>query len=198
MVQAFAHPSSGVPRSWGVTEAAAGLNVLPDLSEEGLGLVCRQVEAVRRPGDVVVVSLHWGSNWGYDIPQSHRRFAHMLIDGAHVSIVHGHSSHHAKAIEVYNNRLILYGCGDFLNDYEGITGKEEFRGDLTLMYFATVDDRTGDLVQFMNASAVMLFVFSGSVQWKEAAVLGVSAIAGGLIGAKMLAIFRRISCASLS
>jgi uncharacterized membrane protein YfcA len=42
------------------------------------------------------------------------------------------------------------------------------------------------LASVMNASAVMLFVFSGSVQWKQAAVLGVSAIAGGLIGAKML------------
>ncbi|MGZ9080772.1 MAG: TSUP family transporter, partial [Rhodoplanes sp.] len=45
------------------------------------------------------------------------------------------------------------------------------------------------LASVMNASAVMLFVFSGSVQWKEAAVLGVSAIAGGLIGAKMLSHF---------
>jgi len=32
-------------------------------------------------------------------------------------------------------RLILYGCGDFLNDYEGIRGYEEYRGDLALMYF---------------------------------------------------------------
>jgi poly-gamma-glutamate capsule biosynthesis protein CapA/YwtB (metallophosphatase superfamily) len=38
-----------------------------------------------------------------------------------VSIVHGHSSHHAKAIEVHDGRLILYGY-DFLNDYEGIAG----------------------------------------------------------------------------
>ena len=42
-------------------------------------------------------------------------------------------------MEVYRNRLILYGCGDFLNDYEGIEGYEEFRGDLALMYFADVD-----------------------------------------------------------
>jgi poly-gamma-glutamate synthesis protein (capsule biosynthesis protein) len=56
-----------------------------------------------------------------------------------VDIIHGHSSHHIKAIEVYNGRLILYGCGDFLNDYEGIEGYEKFRGDLGLMYFADVD-----------------------------------------------------------
>jgi poly-gamma-glutamate synthesis protein (capsule biosynthesis protein) len=64
---------------------------------------------------------------------------HALIDKADVSVVHGHSSHHAKAIEVHRNRLILYGCGDFLNDYEGIKGYEEYRDDLALMYFADID-----------------------------------------------------------
>ena len=67
-----------------------------------------------------------------------------LIDQADVSIVHGHSSHHPKAIEVYRNRLILYGCGDFLNDYEGIRGYEEFRDDLGLMYFADISSSSGN------------------------------------------------------
>jgi poly-gamma-glutamate synthesis protein (capsule biosynthesis protein) len=49
-------------------------------------------------------------------------------------------------MEVYRNRLILFGCGDFLNDYEGIRGNEEFLDDLTLMYFAGVDPASADLV----------------------------------------------------
>ncbi|HSE89904.1 MAG TPA: hypothetical protein VLJ79_27080 [Candidatus Binatia bacterium] len=44
---------------------------------------------------------------------------------------------------MHKNRLILYGCGDFFNDYEGIGGYEDYRGDLGLMYFADVDPRTG-------------------------------------------------------
>ena len=47
---------------------------------------------------------------------------------------------------MYKNRLILYGCGDFFNDYEGIGGYEDYRGDLGLMYFADVDPRTGWLL----------------------------------------------------
>jgi len=39
---------------------------------------------------------------------------------------------------VYRNRLILYGCGDFIDDYEGIAGYEEFRDDLVLMYVASL------------------------------------------------------------
>jgi poly-gamma-glutamate synthesis protein (capsule biosynthesis protein) len=62
-----------------------------------------------------------------------------------VHIVHGHSSHHVKALEVYKDRLVLYGCGDLLNDYEGIAGEEQYRPDLALLYFASVDNSTGAL-----------------------------------------------------
>ena len=41
--------------------------------------------------------------------------------------------------------LILYGCGDFLNDYEGIRGHEEYRGDLVLMYFADIEPKTRNI-----------------------------------------------------
>jgi hypothetical protein len=66
------------------------------------------------------------------------------IDGG-VDVVHGHSSHHPRPIEVYRNRLILYGCGDFINDYEGILGHEEYLPELTLMYFPTFDAASGEL-----------------------------------------------------
>ena len=91
-----------------------------------------------KPDDLIVVSIHWGSNWGYEVPEEQRRFAHALIDRAGVSVIHGHSSHHPKAIEIYRDRLILHGCGDFLNDYEGIKGYEEDWDNLVLMYFADI------------------------------------------------------------
>ena len=103
-------------------------NLLPDFTDETVKTVADQVARVEQPGNLVIASIHWEPNWGYEISDEHRSFAHALIDQAHVSIVHGHSSHHPKAIEIYKNQLILYGCGDFLNDYEGIHGYEEFRG----------------------------------------------------------------------
>ncbi len=121
------------------------MNFLADLSATSAERVCREIEQARQPNDIVIVSLHWGPNWGYDIPDEQRRFSHDLIDRGGASVVHGHSSHHAKAIEFYRSRLVLYGCGDFLNDYEGIKGYEEYRGDLALMYFADVDPVSGDL-----------------------------------------------------
>ncbi len=145
LVLSFASVTSGAPRHWAAGPGTAGVNLLPSLSEATVNSIVEQLSEIRRPRDVVVVSIHWGPNWGYQTPKDQRRFAHALIEDAGVSVVHGHSSHHAKAIEVYKNRLVLYGCGDFLNDYEGIAGYEEFRGDLALMYFADVDPVDGRL-----------------------------------------------------
>jgi poly-gamma-glutamate synthesis protein (capsule biosynthesis protein) len=92
------------------------------------------------------MSIHWGGNWGYEVPGEQREFAHQLIDKAGIDVIHGHSSHHPKGIEVYRNKAIIYGCGDFINDYEGITGHESYRGDLSLMYFLDVDPASGSLL----------------------------------------------------
>ena len=137
--------SSGIPRSWAASPDRAGVNLIGDLSRRAATAIGRRLGAIRQPGDVVVASIHWGGNWGYAIPEAHVRFAHALIDEAKVDVVHGHSSHHPRAVEVYNGRLVLYGCGDFLNDYEGITGYEEFRDDLVLAYFPTVSAASGTL-----------------------------------------------------
>ena len=118
---------------------------MDDLSEATASQIAKGMRQFQRPGDLLVASIHWGGNWGYDIPLEQIVFAHRLIEEG-VSIVHGHSSHHVKAIEVFKGRLILYGCGDFLTDYEGISGYEDFRGDLALMYLVELDSRGGQLV----------------------------------------------------
>ena len=121
--------------------------MLPDLSQATVGAIGAAVKEVKRTGAVAVASLHWGGNWGYQVTQSQREFAHWLIDDAGIDMVHGHSSHHVKGIEVYGGKPILYGCGDFLTDYEGIGGHEEFRDDLVLMYFPAIDPATGLLLR---------------------------------------------------
>jgi poly-gamma-glutamate synthesis protein (capsule biosynthesis protein) len=145
LVFSFAVVTSGTPRSWAATRDAPGVTLLTELSEATAVRIADQIARHRQPRDVIVVSIHWGPNWGYDIPKGQRHFAHSLIERADVSVIHGHSSHHAKGIEVYRNRLILYGCGDFLNDYEGIQGYEDYRDDLALMYFADIDPANRDV-----------------------------------------------------
>jgi poly-gamma-glutamate capsule biosynthesis protein CapA/YwtB (metallophosphatase superfamily) len=134
LVLAMAHASSGVPPEWAATPGRSGVHLLPDLSRETALNIARQIKSrPRKPGDRVIVSIHWGGNWGYDISAEQERFAKTLIDQG-VDVVYGHSSHHPKRVEVYRGRLILYATGDLINDYEGIGGYEEFRPELSLIY----------------------------------------------------------------
>jgi len=141
----FGSTTSGIPQDWNATSISPGVNLFDALSETTAAQICDQMRAHQQSGDLIVASIHWGSNWGYEIPCEQVVFAHRLIEEG-VAIVHGHSSHHVKAIEVFRGRLILYGCGDFLTDYEGISGYETFRGDLALMYFVEVDSDSGELI----------------------------------------------------
>jgi len=139
LVFAWGLESSGVPAGWAAGEQRPGVNFLPDVSGASAERVCAHILSRKRAGDFAVVSLHWGPNWGYAVEREQRAFAHRLIDASAADLVHGHSSHHPGALEIHRERLILYGCGDFLNDYEGIEGHESYRPELTLMYFATLE-----------------------------------------------------------
>jgi poly-gamma-glutamate capsule biosynthesis protein CapA/YwtB (metallophosphatase superfamily) len=140
--------TSGIPHDWAAATGRPGVNLLTDFSGATVSRIAAKVSAIKREGDIAVASIHWGNNWGYEIPGQERAFAHGLIDKAGIDVIHGHSSHHPKGIEVYRDKPIIYGCGDFVNDYEGIGGYEDFRSDLVLMYFVTLDPSAGTLVHF--------------------------------------------------
>lgn len=146
LVYSLGTADSGIPAAWAATAARPGLDFLAELSEHSAQRLADRVCAMRCPGDLVVISIHWGGNWGYRVPHEQADFARRLIDTGAADLVHGHSSHHPKGVEVYRGKLILYGCGDFINDYEGITGHGQFRGDLGLMYFPRLDEDSGRLV----------------------------------------------------
>jgi poly-gamma-glutamate capsule biosynthesis protein CapA/YwtB (metallophosphatase superfamily) len=148
VVYAYGGETAGVPKAWAADARRGGVNFLPDLSTKSADAIAHHVAQNRQVGDVFVVSLHWGSNWGFEVSRPERAFAHRLIDAGAADVIHGHSSHHIRGIEVYRGKPVLYGCGDFLNDYEGISGNENYRPDLTLMYFPVVNPASGALVAF--------------------------------------------------
>ena len=144
LVLAVGMATSGVPPDWSATHQRAGIDFISAPSDAAADQLTDRVQQKKGHGDVVVVSIHWGSNWGYDVSRDEIRFAHRLIDGG-VDVVYGHSSHHTRPIEVFRRKLVLYGCGDFIDDYEGITGHEEYRDDLRLLYLVSVQPGTGQL-----------------------------------------------------
>lgn len=127
--------SSGVIPDWAAEPGTPGVAVADLGVDVIVEKVLRSVERVRTGKDLLIVSIHWGPNWGYDIPAHHRELAHALVDSG-ADVIHGHSSHHPMALEVYENRPIFYGCGDLINDYEGIGGRDEFHPDVRALYLA--------------------------------------------------------------
>ncbi|MFI5715500.1 CapA family protein [Nocardia sp. NPDC051750] len=130
--------SSGVPAGWAAGSDRPGIWLIHHPSAHHADEVADLFSHWSRSGDVTIVSVHWGPNWGYGTGLSERQFAHRLID-AGIDIVHGHSAHHPRPIEIYRGRPILYGCGDVVDDYEGIGGHESYRPELRLLYLVTLD-----------------------------------------------------------
>lgn len=150
LVFSFGLASSGIPASWAATDHRPGVSFISEPSSDAADEIVDTMRAYKEPGDLVVASIHWGTNWGYRVPPDQVRFAHRLVD-AGVDVIHGHSSHHPRPIEVYRGKLILYGCGDFIDDYEGIAGYGRYRDDLRLMYLAEVAQQTGRLASLRMA-----------------------------------------------
>ena len=144
LVYAFAAPSAGAPDDWAATAERSGVNFLAAPTRAAADRIGERIRRDREPGDIVVLSLHSGSNWGFDVADADRAFARRLVESG-VDVLFGHSSHHAKAIEIHNRRPIFYGTGDFLNDYEGIGIRDPYRDDLVLLYLCRIGRADGRL-----------------------------------------------------
>lgn len=79
LVFAAGHASSGVPADWAAGRGRPGV-LAADLSPAGVRHLAELVARHKRPGDLVLVSVHWGSNWGYGVEPEQREFARALID----------------------------------------------------------------------------------------------------------------------
>lgn len=146
LIVSVAHASSGVPSSWAAGPLSSGVARV-EYTDEGIAAVAAAFDSIGAcaGAEVRIVSIHWGGNWGWDPEPGQIAFAHALVDRAGVNVVWGHSSHHVKAIEVYRGALVLYGCGDLINDYEGIEhlSAAEFRDSVGLLYEATIGTEGG-------------------------------------------------------
>lgn len=84
-----------------------------------------------------IISLHWGPNYAWHPEDRIVSMAHFLIDECGIDIIHGHSSHHVQGVEVYKGKLIIYGCGDFVDDYAVTAG---YRNDLSAAWNVTLKE----------------------------------------------------------
>mgnify|MGYP006294515597 CR=1 FL=1 len=96
--------------------------------DEAVRVVARWREEV----DVLVFSLHWGSNW-VDADDDQLAWMRGVADAlirAGVDVVHGHSAHHPLAVQTVRGATVIYGPGDLIDDYANYEG---YRNDLSYL-----------------------------------------------------------------
>jgi poly-gamma-glutamate synthesis protein (capsule biosynthesis protein) len=86
--------------------------------------------------DLLVASLHWGPNMVEEPFEDHERWGRWLLSEG-VDVIHDHSAHVFNAVEAREDGLILYDCGDFVDDYRV---DRELRNDRSFLFELTVDD----------------------------------------------------------
>ena len=102
---------------WEAGAQRPGLFYVPiDVTDERAKLLFATVHQTCKLADLVIVSAHWGPNWGYEPLAEHVHFAHALID-AGADIIFGHSGHVFQGVELYKRRPIMYCTGNFVDDY---------------------------------------------------------------------------------
>jgi len=102
---------------WEATVDEPGVFYVPvQLDDERARRLLAGVAGAREHVDLLVVSAHWGPNWGDVPPPEHVPFAHALIE-AGADIIFGHSGHVVRGIELYRGKPVLYCTGDFIDDY---------------------------------------------------------------------------------
>lgn len=146
LVFSRATTDSGVFDDWRAGPDRSGVALLDPLDGALAQAFAAEVARWRRPGDLVLLSVHWGGNWGAEVPAPQRRFARHLIDLGAVDLVHGHSSHCPRPYEVWQGKLILYGCGDLINDYEGIGREGPDDPSAVCLWFARLARESGQLL----------------------------------------------------
>lgn len=103
------------------------------------------IEAARPAHDLVVVILHWGTEYA-DAPHDWQvEAAHAFVD-AGADVVVGHHPHVLQGIERYKGAVIAYSLGNFV--FQNATEPERYTGILRVGFAADGDRPCLDLAAF--------------------------------------------------
>jgi poly-gamma-glutamate capsule biosynthesis protein CapA/YwtB (metallophosphatase superfamily) len=164
-VHAFSTQCSGTPLGWNATKTHSGILVLPYIYNDmdvdhAMDIIKGSIAQEQKSDTIRIISIHWGPNWAHRSERegeihARQRLAHRLIDEYNVDLIYGHSSHHTRGLELYHGKLILYGAGDIINDYEGFQNPgEELYNTLGGIFVVDLLP-SGDLYQLRIIPTVM-------------------------------------------
>ncbi len=115
----FAHYyySNSYKRRFEATETLSGT---APMNKE---IILEDVKNIRDKVDIILVSLHWGIEDTNYTSKEQRSLAHLLIDNG-VDGILGHHPHVIQAIEIYENKPIIYSMGNYIFDQNHENNKQ--------------------------------------------------------------------------
>lgn len=126
---ASTHPSAFSPHVW----------ISEDLKD-----VIAAVRTERKSfKGVIICSLHWSPNYLPEPDEQMKAIGHELIH-AGANIIHGHSAHHLLPMEFYENGVIFYSLGDFIDDY---AIDDTYRNDLSAVVKVSLRIEEGYIIE---------------------------------------------------
>lgn len=123
---------------WEATGNSPGTYFVPiSLENRRYPELLNLIKKTKASVDILIVSVHWGPNWGYRPKTNHIPFAHSLIDSG-ADIIFGHSCHVFQGVEFYKNCPIIYSAGDFIDDY---AVDPEERNDQSFIFLVEIKNK---------------------------------------------------------
>lgn len=131
---------------WQAMIDSPGVNFIPITLEDGYEVrLGKCIEDARNISDLVIVASHVGPHFREKPSKVYVNFAHTIIDlGA--DIYWGHSNHMPQGIEIYNKKVILYDCGDFIDDY---AVDPSYRNDLSFLFLVNLEQKHTNSIELV-------------------------------------------------
>lgn len=153
---------------WEAAPGTPGIFYVPtDIDDERAQFLFSRVREMKELAEFVIVSAHWGPNWGYRPYHRHIPFAHMLVESG-ADLVFGHSCHVFQGIEVFKGKPIIYSAGDFVDDY---AVDEDERNDESFIFTVDADkNRVDEMKLYPTIIDRFRSMMAGSERAKEIAL----------------------------
>ncbi len=103
------------PAAWAAGPSTPGIRYL-SIDGPGLARARAAILAERSTADLLIVSVHWGTNLHVRPEHKLRSFARALVE-AGADVVWGHGAHVVQGVEWVHGRPVLYDTGDLVDDY---------------------------------------------------------------------------------
>lgn len=130
----YTYGTNGIP-------VPAGQEYLVNLYSDAQAKI--DIEKVRDQVDVVMVSMHWGTEYTH-VPTAEQRRQAAYLASLGVDVIIGHHPHVIQPIEFIDDTLVIYSLGNFLSAQDGTNRRVGMMAAFTINK-TTTDGVTTDL-----------------------------------------------------